>query len=136
MSQLQPLSAFVNIEKNRDILIFLQGKSAHSDVADVLIEASAPLGDVQLYSSEPANYGYIVLTTQVVVFAAAYGISQITFRLDETFKRRALKTGGFNATEIGPDWVTFELFRTNYPAVDLPFWARKAYLIARNADPS
>ena len=116
--------------------MFLQGKSAHSDLVDVLAEAAAPLGDVQLYSSEPANHGYIVLTTQDVVFAAAYGMSLIGFRLDETFKGRALETGGFNATEIGPDWVTFELFRTNYPAVDLLFWARKAYLVARGADPS
>ena len=136
MSQLQPLPASVNNDKNQDILMFLQGKSTHSDVADVLIEASAPLGDVQLYSSDPVNYGYIVLTTQDVMFAAAYGMSQIGFRLDETFKGRALETGGFNATDIGPDWVTFELFRANYPAVDLLFWTRKAYLIAREADPS
>ena len=116
--------------------MFLQGQSAHSDLVDVLVEAAAPLGDVQPYSSESANHGYIVLTTQEVVFAAAYGMSQIGFRLDETFKGRALETGGFNATEIGPGWVTFELFRTNYPAVDLLFWARKAYLVARGADPS
>lgn len=116
--------------------MFLQGKSAHPDVADVLVKASAPLGDVQLYSSEPANYGYIVLTTQDVVFAVAYGMSQIGLCLDETFKGRALETGGLNATEVGPGWVTFELFRNNYPAVDLLFWVRKAYLIARGADPS
>ncbi|MDH3857935.1 MAG: hypothetical protein OEV07_08075 [Gammaproteobacteria bacterium] len=136
MPKLQPLPASVSNDKNQDILMFLQGKNAHSDVADVLIEASAPLGDVQLYSSEPANYGYIVLTTQDVVFAVAYGMSQIGFRLDETFKGRALETGGLNATEVGPDWVAFDLFRTNYPVVDLLFWARKAYLIARGADPS
>ena len=136
MSKLQPLPASVHNDKNHDIMMFLQAKSAHSDLADVLVEAVAPLGDVQLYSSEPANYGYIVLTTQDVVFAVAYGMSQIGLRLDETFKGRALETGGLNATEIGLDWVAFEMFRTNYPAVDLLFWARKAYLIARGADPS
>ena len=136
MPKLQPLPASVHNDKNHDILMFLQDKSTHSDLADVLVEAVAPLGDVHLYSSEPANYGYIVLTTQDVVFAVAYGMSQIGFRLDETFKGRALETGGLNATEIGPDWVAFEMFRTNYPAVDLLFWARKAYLIARGADPS
>lgn len=117
-------------------MIYLQGKSAHSDLVDVLVEAAAPLGDVQLYSSEPANYGYVVLATQDVVFAVTYGMSLVGFRLDEAFKRRALETGGFDATEIGPDWVAFELFRTNYPAVDILFWARKAYLIAHGADPS
>jgi hypothetical protein len=136
MSKLQPLPASVHNDKNYDVLMFLQGKSAHSDIADVLVEAAAPFGDVQLYSSDPANYGYIVLTTQSVVLAAAYGMSQIGFRLDETFKGRAMETGGLNAAEVGSDWVTFELFRTNYPAVDLQFWARKAYLIARGVDPS
>lgn len=116
--------------------MFLQGKSAHTDLVDVLVEAAAPLGDVQLYSFEPVNYGYVVLATRDVVFAVVYGMSQIGFRLDEAFKERALETGGVNATEVGPDWVTFELFRTNYPAVDIQFWARKAYLIARGADPS
>jgi len=136
MSKLQLLPASVHNDKNHDVLMFLQGKSTHSDVADVLVGAAAPLGDVQLYSSDLANYGYIVLTTQNVVFAAAYGMSQIGFRLDETFKGRALETGGMNPAEVGPDWITFELFRTNYPAVDLQFWARKAYLIARGVDPS
>ena len=135
MPKLLPLPASLHNDKNHDILRFLQDKSAHSDVAEVLVEAAASLGDVQLYSSDPANFGYIVLTTQRVVFAAAYGMSQIGFRLDKTFKGRALETGGFDATEVGPDWVAFELFRTNYPAVDLLFWARKAYVIARGGDP-
>jgi len=131
MPKLQPMPASVH----NDNMVFLQGKSAHSDVADVLVEAAVKLGDMQLYSSDPANYGYIVLTTQNVVFAAAYGMSRIGFRLDETLKGRALETGGLNATEVGPEWVTFELFRTNYPAADLLFWTRKAYLIARGVDP-
>lgn len=136
MSRLQSLPASVHNNKNHDILRFLQGKSAHSDVAEVLIETAAPLGDVKIYSSEPINFGYVVLTTQDVVFAVAFGMSQVGFRLDETYKERALENGGFDATEVGPDWVTFELFRTNYPAVDLLFWARKAYVIARGGDPS
>lgn len=136
MTKLQPIPASVHNDKNHNVLIYLQGKSAHPDLVDVFVEASAPLGDTQLYSSEPANYGYVVLATHGVVFAVAHGMSLVGFRLDEAFKRRALETGGFDATEIGPDWVAFELFRTNYPAVDLQFWARKAYLIARGADPS
>ena len=135
MTMLQPLPASVHNDKNDDILMFLQGKSAHSDLVDVLVEAAAPLGDVQLYSSEPANYGYVALATQDVVFAVAYGMSRVGLRLDKAFKERALETGGVDAIEVGPDWVTFELFRTNYPAVDLLFWVRKAYLIARGADP-
>jgi len=61
MSKLQPLLASVHNDNNYDVLMFLQGKSAHSEVADVLVEAAVPLGDVQLYSSDPASYGCIVL---------------------------------------------------------------------------
>ena len=136
MTRLQPIPASVDNDKNHDILMFLQDKSAHSDLLDVLAEAVAPLGDVQLYCSEPENYGHVVVATRDVVFAVVYGMSRIGFCLDKTFKARALETGGFNASEAGPGWVTFELFRANYPAVDLSFWARKAYLIARGADPS
>lgn len=136
MSRLQPLAASIHNDENHDILSFMQGKSAHSDVAEALVEAAESPGDVQFYSSEPANYGYVVLTTQDVVFAVAYDMSRIAFRLDETFKGRALETGGFDAVEAGPAWVAFEVFRSNYPAVDLPFWVRKAYLIARGTDPS
>ncbi len=135
MTRLQPIPANVDNNENHDILVFLQDKSAHSDLVDVLVEVAAPLGDVQLYSSEPENYGHLVISTQDVVFAVVYGMSRVGFRLDKIFKARALESGGFDATEAGPGWVTFELFRTNYPAVDLPFWARKAYLIARGADP-
>ena len=136
MPGLQPLPASLRNDINHGILRFLQGKSAHSDVAEVLVDAAASLGDAQVYSSEPANFGFVVIATQDVVFASAHGMSQVAFRLDETYKRRALETGGFEATEAGPGWVAFELFRTNYPAVDLSFWARKAYVIARGGDPS
>lgn len=136
MTKALPLPASVYNDNNHDILTFIQDKSAHSDLVEVLVEAAAPLGDVQLYSPDPTNFGCAVLATQDVVFAVVCGMSQIGFRLDKAFKERALETGGVNATEVGPDWVEFELFRTNYPAVDLLFWARKAYLIAREADPS
>lgn len=136
MNRLKPLPASLQNPENHGVLAFLQGKSAHSDIVEVLAEAAEPLGDVEWYSSDPANYGYVVLATRDVVFAAAYGMSRIGLRLDETFRARALETGGYDAAEIGPGWVAFEFFRSNYPAIDLPFWVRKAYLVARGADPT
>jgi hypothetical protein len=122
--------------ENRDVLAFLQGKSAHSDVADALLGAAAPLGDVQSYCPDLAGYGYVLLSTQGIVFAFAVGMNQIGVRLDDEYKRRALETGGRDALEIGHDWAAFQPFRSDFPAVDLPFWTRKAYAIARGADPS
>ena len=95
----------------------------------------APLGDVQTYCPDPGSYGYVVLATQNLVFAYAVGMDSVGFRLDDTFKSRALETGGRDAHEVGASWAVFQLFRSNYPTVDLPFWARKAYVFARGLDP-
>jgi hypothetical protein len=55
----------------------------------------------------------------------------IGFRLDERMKSRALASGGTLFPECGPDWVSFTLFRDDWPGIDLEFWARKAYVAAR-----
>ena len=122
--------------ENRDVLAFLQGTSAHSDLTESLLGAAAPLGDVQSFCPDPASYAYLLLATQGVVFAFAVGMNQLGFRLDHTYKRRALETGGQDLEEVGHDWAAFQPFRSDFPAVDLTFWARKAYAIARGVDPS
>ncbi len=35
--------------------------------------------------------------------------------------------------EGGDQWVSFTLFRDDWPKPDLEFWARKAYVAAREA---
>jgi hypothetical protein len=42
-----------------------------------------------------------------------------------------METGGMDYSEAGPDWVSFTLFRDDWPEFDLKFWARKAYVFAR-----
>ena len=82
------------------------------------------------------DYGFVVHETQGVIFAAAWGMKEVAFRLDVERVRIALETGGRAASEIGPEWVTFAPFRAGYPTIDLPFWATRAYLFARGEDPS
>lgn len=57
----------------------------------------------------------------------------VGFRLDGPMKARALANGGAPFPECGDDWVSFKLFRSDWPRVDLEFWARKAYVAARQA---
>jgi hypothetical protein len=135
MSTQQPVPDSLLRVENRDVLAFLQGKSAHSDVAEALLQAAAPLGDVQSFCPDPASYRYVLLATQGMVFAFAVGMDRVGFRLDRTYKRRALDTGAQDFQEVGHDWAAFQPFRSDFPAVDLPFWARKAYAIARGVDP-
>ncbi|MCI0657682.1 MAG: hypothetical protein L0170_11505 [Acidobacteria bacterium] len=113
------------------MLAYLEPLSAHSDVADALQEALAPLGDVQLHCPDWASYRYVAASTKGVVFALAVGMNCAGFRLDQRMRLRAFLTGGAALEECGADWVAFTLFRSDWPEVDLVFWARHAYLFAR-----
>jgi len=130
---LEPVPDYLQRSENCSVLAFLHGKSAHGDVSEVLVQVAAPLGDVQEVCPDPAAFRYVVLATQGIVFAFAVGMDQIGFRLNHKYAQRALETGGLPIDGIGPDWRMFEVFRSDYPSVDLGFWARKAYVIARGA---
>ena len=124
----------VNME-NAEVLNYLQDLSAHSDIVESLVGAVAPLGDVKTFCPDITNFAYVVVSTNNTAFGFAAGQSMIAFQLDTLFKTRSLQTGGSEISKLRTNWVSFELFRTNWPAVDLQFWARKAYLIARGEDP-
>ncbi|MBF0502391.1 MAG: hypothetical protein HQM09_19785 [Candidatus Riflebacteria bacterium] len=122
------------ISVNRQVLGYVDGKSAHSDVADALITALKPLGDVQLFCPNPHNYLYLIASTKGIIFALALGMNTIGVRLDERMKPRALASGGAPYPDCGNEWVSFTLFRDDWPEVDLKFWARKAYVAAREVE--
>ena len=119
---------------NHKVLVHLDGLSAHSDVADALSTALKPLGDVQLFCPDGPQHRYVVASTKEIIFGLAVGMNTIGFRLDERMKARALASGGVAYPECGPEWVSFTLFRADWPRVDLEFWARKAYVAAREAN--
>ena len=120
---------------NHPVLAHLEGKSAHSDIAQVLTDAVTPLGDVQLYCPNWHAYRYVVASTRGVIFGFAIGMHTIAFRLDEKMKSRALLTGGVPYPECGEQWVAVVHHGqdSDWPAVDVRFWARKAYVYAREA---
>ena len=120
--------------RNRIVLCHIQGLSAHSDIVDALATALRPLGDVQRFCPDPQGYRYEVASTRGIIFAVALGMNTIGFRLDEPMKSRALASGGAPFPECGPEWVSFTLFRDDWPRIDLDFWARKAYVAARELE--
>ena len=126
-----PLPETLRKPVNDDVLSYVAGKSAHSDIAEALANAVKRLGDVQQFCPNTAEYKYLVVSTQGVIFGVAVGMGGLAFRLDPTFKERALRTGANDAPDIGRNWVSFTLFRSDWPAVDVEFWARKAYVFAR-----
>ena len=130
----QPIPAELETGLNRKVLDYLNGKSAHSDVADALRAACKPLGDIKLFCSDWQQYRYVIASTKGVVIAFALGMNTIGFRLDARMKARALASGGAPFPECGGDWVSFTLFRDDWPKADLEFWARKAYVAAREVE--
>ena len=122
-------------EQNQVVLAHLHPLSAHSDVVEALMKAVEPLGDLQTFCPDPHQFRYVVVSTRNVVFGFAAGMNTVAFRLDERFKHRALITGGVALQACGPEWVDFVIFRDDWPKVDLEFWARKAYVFVREAQP-
>lgn len=119
---------------NRQVLSHLDGLSAHSDVAEALGAALEPLGDVQLFRPDPQQYRYVVASTKGIIIAFAVGMNTTAFRLDERMKARALASGGMPYPACGDQWVSFTLFRDDWPKIDIEFWARKAYIAARELE--
>jgi len=120
---------------NRQVLNHVEDLSAHSDIVEALGAALEPLGDVQIFCPDCQQYRYVVASTMGIIFALAVGMDTIAFRLDERMKARALASGGSPYAECGEDWVSFTLFRNDWPKIDVEFWARKAYVAARELQP-
>ncbi|MBF0387544.1 MAG: hypothetical protein HQL20_06775 [Candidatus Omnitrophica bacterium] len=118
---------------NTRVLKYIESLSAHSDIAEVLLNSVKPLGDVQIYCPDAQAYRYILVSTNNVIFGVAFGMSALCFRLDPVFKTRAMQTGATDVQELDGDWVSFERFyhESDWPKVDSEFWARKAYVYAR-----
>lgn len=122
-------SALLNATNQR-VLAYLQNLSAHDEAGSALREALKPLGAVQLFCPDWASYRYVVASTQNLIFGVALGMNTIGFRLSPHFKSRALQTGGEAFPELGPEWVQF-VSKSDWPALDLRFWALKAYMNVR-----
>ncbi len=133
----QNIPALLNNRINAPVLAHLTGLSAHSDVAGLLQSAVQPLGDVTIFCPDAQAYRYVATSTNGIIFGFAAGMSTIAFRLDERMKPRALATGARAYPECGEDWVSVLPLGSDadWPAVDLRFWALKAYVYARATRP-
>jgi hypothetical protein len=118
---------------NAPVLAHVEDLSAHSDVAGLLQSAVKPLGEVTVFCPDTHAYRYVLVSTNGIIFGFAVGMSTIAFRLDGRIKPRALATGGKAYPECGADWVAVLPLGddADWPAVDLRFWALKAYVYAR-----
>ena len=119
------------LDVNRKVFDYIKNLHCHSDIADLLIQAMKPCGDVQIFS--PDSYRYLTASTQGIIFGFATGMDTIAFRLNEKMKAIAIETGGKTFSECGEDWVRFLPFRADRPKIDFEFWALKAYVNIRES---
>lgn len=93
----------LNNDRNRRVLEYLSGTSAHGDTAEALQNAVASLGAASLYCPNPAEYRYVAAFTNQTVFGLASGMGRIAFRLAPDMAKRALQTGGTAVAELSPE---------------------------------
>jgi len=125
-----PIPKELKIDRNQNVLAYLSGASAHGDVAEQLTKASSSLGDLGCFCPDASQFLYVTVYTNATIFGFATGMSTVAFRLARAFRARAIATGANEIPELG-DWASFELFRSDWPSVDLTFWATQAYVRAR-----
>src|SRR5438094_9398439 len=111
----QNIPAELQTSINRQVLDCVEGLSAHSDIAGALMEALKPLGDVQIFCPDGQQYRYVVASTKGIIIALALGMDTVAFRLDERMRARALASGGLPYAQCGKEWVSFTLFRNDWP---------------------
>ena len=114
---------------NAEVIAFFAPLSAHSDVANELEAALKRLGDYRLAFMD-RQFGALYAITEDIIFCGASGMNHTFFRLRPADLDTAFKTGA-EPCGIGPEWVRIPLFRNDWPAPDLPFWALRAYDFAQ-----
>jgi hypothetical protein len=118
---------------NVSVLAYLAERrpSCHSDTGDALLRSAEKCGDWVAFSPSFRECLYLALVTHRTVFALGLGQRSVLYRLPEWLLATALSTGAVAASEVGPKWVRFELFRPDWPQPDLAFWTLRAYVGAR-----
>ncbi len=128
------LSDYIDVAANRDAFEFLERTqpSCHSDNASILIDAAiSKCGEWIAYCPSFEQYRYIALVTNRNVFALGFGMGSVYFKVPDSLHPTALATGALPADQIGKHWVEIKLFRSEWPAPDVPFWTLKSYATAR-----
>ncbi|HEY2849461.1 MAG TPA: hypothetical protein VGI97_06260 [Gemmatimonadaceae bacterium] len=123
--------------QNHDAIEFIRrnNPSAHSDPGDVLFKLGKSIAGAHSYCPSPATYAYVVLHTSANrIFAIAFGMQGLAFRLAPAALAAALADHGAPAPDIGADWVSFPPFnaRGEVGAWDrLERWGGEAFAHAR-----
>ena len=121
------------IDDNADVIDFIRRVNpfAHSDVGSMLFEIGGHVSGAHAYCPVPAVYSYVALHTGADrIFAIAYGMRGLAFRLEASDEATALSDGGVLAPDIGAGWTRFEPWGRESTAATherLLRWGRRAF---------
>jgi hypothetical protein len=116
--------------QNPEAEAFFHPLSAHSDVFTEWRDAHKRLGDYELRYGAPGSSAAVYAITKNIVFSGVTNMNSTYWRLRPRDVSVALATGAV-AAPFSSDWVMIEVFRSDWPKPDLPFWALRAYDFAR-----
>lgn len=128
-------------EWNARVVEFIRAENpfAHSDVGSLLLEIGKGLPGAEAYCPSYASCAYVVLhDAENRMFAIAFGMTGLAYRLSRGAYGDALDDGGKAAPEIGPDWVRFDPWPLDVKRADtdarLRRWAARAFADVRSLD--
>ena len=128
------------IRDNADVIEFIRRVNpfAHSDVGSVLFQLGKAIPGAGAYCPVPSVYSYVVLHTESDrIFAIAFGMSGLAFKLSPETEETARSDGGERAPEIGAGWMRFEPWsRAPRSVTDerLARWCARACDLARGTE--
>ena len=114
---------------NAQVLRYLDGKYAHSDLVEKFTYTAELLDDVTFYCPDIEDYRYVIAHTESVIFAFASGMRSIKFRLNREQSKRAAEQGGEVVGGL-EGWMCFRIFNHE---VDLLGWCMEAYTYAHQS---
>ncbi len=121
-----PLPQALDDDRNRAILSYLEGLSAHSDVAMPLYAAVRELSGAAIYCPDTDAYGYVVAYANGRIFAFAEGMHGLTLRLPPESVTAAAGKGATPSTS-GDGWHFFPLFGAAGFEAGISDWVALAY---------
>jgi hypothetical protein len=104
----------LKIPVNDAVIDFIRrtNPSAHTDPGGKLIALGKAVPGARHYSPNYRACAYVVLHTDAqVIFAVAFGMRQLAFRLPPDVLAQGMAVGGKPCPEIGPDWLSVDAFR-------------------------
>ena len=103
------------IPPNAAVMEYVRRESpfAHSNVGTRLVRLGRSTQGAQHYCPDFHSYAYVALHTAAkVIFAIAFGMRQIAFRLPPSARAEAVAEGATACPAIGDEWLSFDAFQT------------------------